>query len=371
MKYAHVERAVTGRPWFTTPEQLAAIAEVIRVRIDGGRLSADEIEQRLKAAAANQGPRGGRSGGAVAVLPVYGTIFPRASLFTLMSGGASVDMLRAAFREAMADDSVGSLVMEFDSPGGQVDGIEEFAAEIRAARGRKPIVAVANTLMASAAYYLASQADEIVASPSSLVGSIGVVYVHMEQSRKLDAEGITPTIIAIPKAKWEGNSMEPLGDEARAHLEQTAGDYYAQFVSAVAKGRGVSVETVRSGYGEGRVLTAKRALSAGMVDRVDTLDATIARLSSGRVRPGRDTTGAAASLVTPDAWEAEAEGVRLLARAAPTSAETIADAFDVPVDMLPQDPVGASEQAAAAAAGLPDTASLFELERDRALLALR
>ena len=301
-KYQHVQRAVSGRPWFTTPEQLAAIAEIVQLRIDGGRLSVDEVEQRLEAAAANQGPRAGRGGAAVAVMPVYGTIFPRASLFTLMSGGASVDQLRATFREAMADDSVSALVMEFDSPGGQVDGIEELAAEIRDSRGRKPIVAIANTLMASAAYYLAAQADEIVASPSSLVGSIGVVYVHTDQSRKLDAEGITPTIIAIPKAKWEGSSLEPLSDDARAHLEQTAGDYYGQFVNAVAKGRGVSVETVRSGYGEGRVLTAKRALSAGMVDRVETLDDTIRRLSTGRVRPGRETSRAAA-LVTPDAWE--------------------------------------------------------------------
>ena len=342
-RYAHVIRAVTSSPWYVLPEQLEAIAEVVAMRAIGERPSDDDITVRLEQAAASQGPRNGsRTSGVVAVLPVYGTIFPRANLFSAFSGGATVDGIRAAFRQAMADESVGSLVMEFDSPGGQVDGIEELATEIREARGRKPIVAVANTLMASAAYYLAAQADEIVASPSSIVGSIGVVSVHMDHSRRLDAEGITPTMLAIPPAKVEGNAYEPLADDARDHVRGILGDYYDQFVHAVSRGRGVPVVQVRGGYGEGRVLTAKRALAAGMVDRIDTLDATIRRLQHGR-------------------------GQVAGARAA------IAAAFDVPETMLGDgDTVGLAEQAEANARDgaeiIAAAAARLELDRHAWLL---
>jgi capsid assembly protease len=347
MKYQHVARALTDRPWFTTPEHLGTIGEVVRYRMEHGRLDESEIVARLEAASAAAGTRaGGRRTGTVALIPVYGTIFPRANLFTMMSGGATVDGLRAAFREAMADDTVASVVMEFDSPGGQVDGIEELATEIREARGRKPIVAIANSLMASAAYYLASQADEIVATPSSIVGSIGVVTYHQDFSRQLEMEGVAPTIIAMPPAKAEGSPMVPLSDEARTHIEQMVGDYYGQFVATVAKGRGVSAETVRRDYGGGRVLTAKRAQQAGMVDRIDTLDETLRRAATGRI-PQR--TGA--------------------------RAEAIAALLDVPVEHLPAETVGMVEQQAAAQDGLatPEPVTLgigaaFELERDRWLL---
>lgn len=362
-RYQHVLRAVSATPWAIIPEQLEAIAEVLRTRIESGRLSADEITARLEAAAQSQGPRSGQKRGAVAVLPVYGTIMPRANLLSAFSGGATIDALRGAFREAMADESISALVMEFDSPGGQVDGVEELATEMRAARGRKPVVAVANTLMASAAYYLAAQADEIVASPSSLVGSIGVVQLHMDRSRQMDAEGVTPTLIAIPPAKVEGNPYQPLTGDAMGNITQVVEDYYGQFVAAVAKGRGVAPSAVRDGYGQGRVLTAKRALAAGMVDRIDTLDATIARLASGRVTAGRVGSTSAEMLA---------------------HRERVAEMFGVPVEMVGPDglithdehgtiipPVGMTEQQDAAQDDLADAEAAararaqFELDADR------
>lgn len=297
MSHEHVFRAVYGTPWAILEDRLKTIAEIVRMRMTGERLSDGEIRSRLAAVEAAQGPRSGARSGArtansIAVIPIYGTIFQRANLLTAFSGGATVESLSQAFDEALADDQIGSIVFDVDSPGGEVGGIEELAAQVRAARGQKPVVAVANTLMASAAYWLASQADEIVASPSSMVGSIGVVMVHQEVSRMAEAEGITTNIIRIPEAKYEGNQWEVLSDDARAHLEQIAGDYYGQFVNAVAQGRGVTAAAVRAGYGEGRVLTAKRAKEASLVDRIDTLDGTIRRLATGRAPATRGASAA-------------------------------------------------------------------------------
>src|SRR6185369_13330147 len=218
----------------------------------------------------------------VGVIPVYGVIMPRATLMTEYSGGATVQGITRSFRELLEDESVGSILFDIDSPGGYVDGIDELATEIRAARGRKPISAIADYVMASAAYYIACQADEVIASPSSLVGSIGCKLVHQEFSKMDENLGITTNIIAMPAAKVEGNEYEPLSEQARATLEQRVGDYYAQFVNAVAKGRGVTAAEVKAGYGEGRVLTAGRAKTAGLVDRVDTFDNTIRRLATGK-----------------------------------------------------------------------------------------
>jgi signal peptide peptidase SppA len=169
-------------------------------------------------------------------------------------------------------------VLDIDSPGGSIAGITELAAEIRSARGAKPIVAVANTLAASAAYWLGSQADQFVVTPSGHVGSIGVYAVHQDVSKMLDEAGVKMTIVSAGPHKTEGNEFEPLTDEARAEIQARVDASYDQFVEDVAAGRNVPVATVRADFGGGRVLTARDALKAGMVDRVETLAQTIQRV---------------------------------------------------------------------------------------------
>lgn len=310
MSIPHVAAAVFGTPWFVLPESMATIAEVVGLRQAGSRLASEDVIARLQAAAAAAGPRAGqRSSGAVAILPVYGTIFHRANLMTEFSGGATVQGITRAFRDAMADESVGSVLLEFDSPGGEVAGIDELASEIHRARGRKPIVAHANTLMASAAYYLAAQCDEIVAAPWAIVGSIGTVIVHQEFSRMDDAMGVTSTIIRRPEGKYRGSDLEPLDDATRDHLQSIVDDAYGQFVTAVARGRSTTVSKVKGGFGQGEVLPSQRALEAGLVDRVEPLEATIKRMASGK------PIGAGP-------------------RAEALTAEVVAEAFDVPVEVI-------------------------------------
>src|SRR5262249_7658776 len=153
--------------------------------------------------------------------------------------------LMAEFREALAGPHVSAIVFAVDSPGGSADLIPEAADEIRRSRGAKPIVAVASTLMASAAYWLAASADEIVASPSAFVGSIGVFTTHINISKLNERIGVEPTYIFAGKYKVEGRPDAPLDDAARQHVQTLVDDMYGQFVAAVAKGRVVSEAQVR------------------------------------------------------------------------------------------------------------------------------
>jgi capsid assembly protease len=279
--YTHIWQAVTETAWAILPSTLDAIVEVLTIRGAGLRFTADEIAERVNAAAT--GPRvGARQSGAIAVLPLYGTIAQRMGVLTAASGGTSTEAFGRVFDQAVADPQIGAILLEVDSPGGSVSGVTELASKIYAARGRKPIVANINSLGASAAYWIAAMADEISITTSGMAGSIGVRYVHQEESEKLAKDGVKTTIISAGKFKSEGHPSEPLDDEALAHIRSLVEENYDSFVSDVAKGRGVSVSTVRSGYGEGRVLTAKASVKAGLVDRVETIDATIDRLMKRR-----------------------------------------------------------------------------------------
>lgn len=223
-----------------------------------------------------------RSSGAVAVVPVRGFIAPKGSPLLSFFGGTGVDEVVAGVRRAVDDPGIRAVVMAFDSPGGTVDGVTEGAAALRALRGRKPIIAVADTLMASAAFWLGAQADEVVASPSALVGSVGVFAGHVDESRALDAAGLVVTLIHYGEAKVDGASVAPLSDRARASIQRRVTQAGQQFEADVAAGRRVSVATVQRSYGAGAPLTAKDAKAAGVVDRVASFDSVLAGAGAGR-----------------------------------------------------------------------------------------
>ena len=269
-RYRRILEYVSSHPWAITRSKLDGMLELLALRVEGGRLADDEIATRIAAARAEQGRRQAES--FVGVIPIYGVIMPRANLMTEMSGGTTVEGIRADLRSALADEEVSRIVFDIDSPGGSVEGIPELAAEIFAARGRKPMTAIANYTMASAAYWLGAQADEIVASPSAIVGSIGVYGVHNDQSGFNEQIGIRPTYVYAGKYKVEGNPDQPLSEEALGHIQESVDYSYDQFVRAIADARGASQKAVRDGYGEGRALDPAPAQAAGLVDRISTLE---------------------------------------------------------------------------------------------------
>lgn len=285
MRYEHVISAFAAEPWAMQREKLEALTRFMAFKARGGRMSPDEVQASI------EGRRDGiaaRAAGDIIILPVYGVMSQRATLMQDISGGSSTEQIGAAFRAAIADDSIRAVVLDYDTPGGSTFGVEDLANEIRAARGAKPIIAQVNSLCASAGYWLASQADEIVVTPGGVAGSIGVYAVHEDISEMLANEGIKPTLIRgkLGPNKAELNGLGPLEDEAREALQDRVNQEEAKFVSAVAAGRGVSVKDVVDRFGGGRVFNAEELVTRGMVDRVAPLRDTLARLGSAPPRAG-------------------------------------------------------------------------------------
>jgi len=276
MRGSYISQFIFSTPWAILPDKFAEILAVAERHAAGLEISAAELAE-IKAMARPATP----ARGAVAVVPVLGTIIPRGDAIAESSGATSTTRLAALFQQALADPGVSAIVLDVNSPGGSAAGVDELAQLIYQSRGVKPIVAVANHLAASAAYWIASAADELVVSPSAQVGSIGVFAAHQDNSVALEKAGVRVTLVSAGKYKTEGNPFEPLSAEAQAYAQEQVNSMYGLFVQAVARGRGVSAADVQGGFGQGRLVGAQQAVALGMADRVDTMDGTLARLARG------------------------------------------------------------------------------------------
>ena len=309
MSYERIVRAFAVRPWAMLPSKLDAICAVIAARANGVQATEREIQAAL--ALRKAGPAQPTKG-AIAVIPLYGIVCQRMSMFSAFSGGTSLEDLLSAFDESMSDPQVSAIVLDIDSPGGSTYGVQEAFDHIFAARGGKPIIAACNPLAASAAYWLACAADEICCMPSGDVGSVGVYMLHEDFSHANAAAGYKPTYISAGPFKVDGNSDEPLSPTARTYMQKLVDDCYAEFVADVAQGRRTTPEAVQQTFGQGRVVPAADALKAGMIDRVETFDQTIARLQGrsgpvgnvkGRAMVAGSTTDRVAGVIPPDVSE--------------------------------------------------------------------
>lgn len=209
----------------------------------------------------------------VAVIPIYGVLAHHAALVRRVSEprGTDVEDIDAQLLAAASDPTVRSIVLDIDSPGGSVAGIPEVAATIRQIRRDKPVIAVANTLAASAAYWLGSQAYRLYATPSAMVGGIGVYAVHEDHSQALEREGVRLTFVSAGPRKLDGHPARPMDDETLARWQAKVDGVYEQFLADVSVGRGVPIETVREQFGQGDTLLAGEAEAVRMIDGVRTL----------------------------------------------------------------------------------------------------
>ena len=278
--------------WLIDDDKAAEIVAMLSLRAAGQPRDWASTEENapIYAGESVQGNRG-----AIHVLRLHGTVMPRGGMMARMSGGASLEMFQKAFENAAADNTAQAIVIEIDSPGGRVEQVQETAAMIFAARrSGRPIVAVANSLAASAAYWIGAAADELVVTPSGRVGSIGVYTMHDNLSAALEKAGVERSVIQAGARKTEGLPFGSLSKEARAATQAQVDHTYRTFTADVARFRGVSVDVVRADpeasaehFGGGRAYHAAEAVRLGMADRVATFDETIRRLSAGSAsRPG-------------------------------------------------------------------------------------
>lgn len=270
-------------PWALMPERLNAASAMLYRWANGKDASAEvmaTVEADKSARSAKREANGRAGNGSIAVLPFYGVVTQRGNMMDDLCGPGSVSTQRftGMLREALADDTVGAILIDIDSPGGSVYGTGELAAEIMDARSKKPIVGIANSLAASAAYWVGSSCGELYVTPGGEVGSIGVWQAHFDYSQAMAEDGVKPTLISAGKYKVEGNPYNPLDEEALAFMQSRVDDYYTAFTKGVSKARGVPIAQVRDGMGEGRVLGADDALAQGMVDGVMTFDDVVQKM---------------------------------------------------------------------------------------------
>jgi len=221
----------------------------------------------------------------VAIIPVFGSLLKRANLFSSMSGGTSMQIIQRDIAKALSDEDVEAIVLDVDSPGGTVDGTKELADFIYNCRGTKPIVAYADGMMCSAAYWVSSAADCIIAFDTSLIGSIGVATVHFDRSGADEKAGVKRTINTAGKFKQAANDAAPLSDPARKIIQEQLDDTYALFTSDVARNLGVEQKQVLKDMAEGLVFMGQKAMDVGLVHEVGDINAAILKakqLSKGK-----------------------------------------------------------------------------------------
>jgi len=270
-EFAHV---IGGSRWLMEPR-------AFRAMVKRAETATAEAIQAAVASYASREPVL-RMLGDVAVIHMCGLITHRNTWFSMYFGGATIEDMQAQFRMALRDDAVKTIAFRCDTPGGTADMVPEFADEIYASRGQKPIIALADTDICSAGIWLAAQADQIHVSTSSHVGSVGVYHQHEEFSGMLDQAGVKVTLIKYGVHKTEGNVYEPLSDEAKASIQARVDEIGVEFDTAMARGRRVSRKVVEEKFGQGKVFRGKEAIKAGLADKTGTFAQVLGKLTKGR-----------------------------------------------------------------------------------------
>lgn len=209
-----------------------------------------------------------------AVISVVGPISKRFNMLQAACGGVSTELLQNTIHKALADEKVNSLILDIESPGGEVDGTKELADFIYNSRGEKPIIAFCNGMMCSAAYWIGSAADKIVTTETGIIGHIGVVSAHYDISKAREMEGVKVTEIYAGKYKRIASSEKPLTAEGKEHLQNMVDDIYAIFVDSVARNRGVSVDEALK-MADGKEYLGINALKVGLADKLGTLETAV------------------------------------------------------------------------------------------------
>lgn len=264
-------RSFSAQPWAMHPRSLAALYRSV---LDGMDDAVPLGEEALKPEAEQE--RG------VLVVPIRGTIVHHWT-DGMMSFGlvTPTEWLVEALDRAEADEAVTGVLLDIDSGGGMAAGTPEAAERIFQFRQVKPIVAVANSFAASAAYYLGAAASEFYVIPSGEVGSIGTLMIHEDITEMLESVGVKIEILRATEAenKARVNPFESLTEEERAHAVAQLDTINARFLSDVERFRGMEAGTAAEVSGNGRTFLAESAVAAGLVDGVRTVREALAAMS--------------------------------------------------------------------------------------------
>ncbi|MBA4372584.1 MAG: signal peptide peptidase SppA [Thermodesulfovibrio sp.] len=174
-------------------------------------------------------------------------------------------------REHAKDNSIKAIVLRIDSPGGAVAPSQEIYAEVKKAAEKKKVVVSMGSIAASGGYYIAAPATRIFANPGTLTGSIGVIMEIPNVEELMKKIGVRSEVVKSGKNKDMGSAFRTMQPESRQILQDVLDNVHAQFIKAVAEGRKMKAEDVRS-LADGRIFSGEQAHALKLVDELGTLD---------------------------------------------------------------------------------------------------
>lgn len=235
-----IARAVFADPWLIRPEMHKVMSDVVRdhmtgkAHVEGGRAESKLFEIPPP-------PDVLRMHEDIAIISISGVMGKRVSAIEKACGVADMEEIGETVEMAAADKEVRAIILEMDTPGGQVVGTPELAAQVNRATDKKSVIAYVPIMAASAGYWVASQADAIIAQPSAVVGSIGVYMAILDQSRAAENAGLSVEVFKAGKFKGAGIPGTSLTDLQREKFQGDVDYLHGQFKQAVRAGRGIDI----------------------------------------------------------------------------------------------------------------------------------
>jgi signal peptide peptidase SppA len=288
---------IVNGPWAITLETHQEIRDIYRRHLKGDKIDVKGlgIEKRDPLAsasllAASDGRQVENRGtytvvDNVAIIPVQDVIAKRMTWFMEICGGCSTQIFARDFAAAQADPSIVGIIVYFDTPGGTVDGTAEAADIMAQSKGNKPCVGFTDGMICSAGYWMAAACDQIfISSDTNPIGSVGVVGAHVDVSKGMEMTGRRVTEITAGNYKRIASSYAPLTQEGRDYIQEQLDHIYTAFTDFICSQRDLSVDDHKD-WADGRVFLGSKAIDAGLVDGVSTLDDLIAQISSGKMQP--------------------------------------------------------------------------------------
>lgn len=259
MNIAKIQESLINNPWLITQDAYLGMQFAFEKYInDFKAVDEDDYQENLAREFTSDN---------IAVIPVQGTLMRGVSpAVAKFFGITDTAVLKDKINEIAYDESVNGVLLDIDSPGGSASGISELASAVSMLNEKKPVYASVEGTMASAAYWVGSQARTIVASPSSKVGSIGVYLPVVDSSENYKAQGIQVELIKNKEATYKGAGFDgtSLTDEQKNYLREMVQDIFVDFKDAVLSSR----STIPAEAMQGQVYLGRRAKSMQLVDVV-------------------------------------------------------------------------------------------------------
>lgn len=258
-------RFINKTVWAITPEMLQTMIAIAHQTNRTPEAIAKEMGRDMK----NTNAVSIRDG--VAVIQVNGPLFRYANLITAICGATSYELLAHDFHKTLTDPSIKAILLDIDSPGGEVNGCSELSDMIYKARGRKPIIAYASGYCCSGAYWIASACDKIYATDTAIIGSIGVVSIFEKDDNNKTIE--------IVSSQSPNKRPDVETEEGKAKIQEHVDAIADVFINKVALNRDISPKEVIENFGGGDVFVGQKAVNIGLADGLSSFEELITDLN--------------------------------------------------------------------------------------------